>query len=127
MEIIWSPQNEEAAAIETFHYLREYKLIVCKEHGYALRNLDRHLREYYTFPRSVQKTIAQRFNGVQCVVPENATLPEAYSPPVEAIALPRVGFLCDEEDYGFISVSRIRTAQHCNGHGWRSSREEKEH
>jgi hypothetical protein len=127
MEIIWSPQNEEAAAIETFQYLRECELIVCREHGYALRNLDRHLREYHTYPRSVRKTIAQRFSGVPWVVPENATLPEAYGPPVEAIAPPRVGFLCDEEDCGFISVSRTRTAQHCNGHGWRSSREEKEH
>jgi hypothetical protein len=128
MEISWSLQpGEAAAAVGTFQYLEEYKLIVCREHGYALRNLDRHLVEYHVYPRSVRKTISLRFNGVTFVAPEDAPLPKAYGPPIEAIAAPRVGFLCDERDCGFISISRTRTAQHCNGHGWRSSHDEKEH
>jgi hypothetical protein len=128
MEISWSLQNEEAAAnVDTFTYLEEHKLIVCKEHGYALRNLDRHLVDYHVYPRSVRKTISRRFNGVAFVVPEDAPLPKAYGPPIEAIAPPRVGFLCDERGCGFTSISRTRTAQHCNGHGWRSSHDEKEH
>jgi hypothetical protein len=128
MEISWSLQNEEAAAaVETFTYLEEHKLIVCREHGYALRNLDRHLVDYHVYPRSVRRTISRRFNGVAFVVPEDAPLPKAYGAPIEAIAPPRVGFLCDEAECGFISISRTRTAQHCNGHGWRSSHEEKEH
>jgi len=128
MEISWSLQNEEAAAaIETFKYLEEHKLIVCREHGYALRNLDRHLVDYHVYPRSIRKTISRLFNGVAFVFPEDAPPPKAYSPPIEDIAPPRVGFLCDEKECGFISTSRTRTAQHCNGHGWRSSHDEKEH
>jgi hypothetical protein len=60
-------------------------------------------------------------------MPENAILPEVYSPPFEVITPPRVGFLYNEEDCRFISVSRTRTAQHYNGYEWRSSREEKEY
>ena len=128
MEITWSTQNEEAAAaVKTFTYLEEHRLIVCREHGYALRNLDRHLLDYHVYPQSVRRTISRRFNGVEFVVPEDAPLPKAYGPPIEAIAPPRVGYLCDEKDCGFTSISRTRTAQHCNGHGWRSSHEEKEH
>lgn len=127
MEIVWSTDDQEAAAIERFQYLREYRLIVCREHGYALRNLDRHLLEYHVYPRTVRKAIAQRFSGVPRVAPENAPLPKAYGPPIEAIEPPRQGFLCDEEDCGFISISRTRIAQHCNGHGWRSTRGEREH
>jgi hypothetical protein len=128
MEISWSLQSEEAtAAVETFKYLEEHKLIVCGEHGYALRNLDRHLVDYHVYPRSVRKTISRLYNGVAFVFPEDAPLPKAYGPPIEHIAPPRVGFLCDERECGFISISRTRTAQHCNGHGWRSSHDEKEH
>jgi superfamily II DNA helicase RecQ len=128
MEISWSLQDEEAAAaVETFKYLEEHKLIVCREHGYALRNLDRHLVDYHVYPRSIRKTISRLFNGVAFVFPEDAPLPKAYGPPIEHIAPPRVGFLCDETECGFISISRTRTAQHCNGHGWRSSHDEKEH
>lgn len=128
MEINWSLQDAEAAtAVETFKYLEEHKLIVCREHGYALRNLDRHLVDYHVYPQRVRKTISRLFNGVEFVFPEDAPLPKAYGPPIEHIAPPRVGFLCDEKECGFISISRTRTAQHCNGHGWRSSHDEKEH
>jgi hypothetical protein len=87
MEISWSLQSEEAtAAVETFKYLEEHKLIVCGEHGYALRNLDRHLVDYHVYPRSVRKTISRLYNGVAFVFPEDAPLPKAYGPPIEHIA-----------------------------------------
>lgn len=34
------------AAIQTFENLTDVKVFVCKEHGYELRNLKRHLLEH---------------------------------------------------------------------------------
>lgn len=122
-----SPKGQETAAIEAFEYLSEYKLMVCKEHGYALRNLDRHLLEYHVFPLSVRKAVVQHFNGVRRVLPEDARLPTPYGPPINVITPPKSGFLCAEEDCGFISTCRARIGQHCNGHGWKSTSEARQH
>lgn len=127
MEVIWSTQCQEAAAIGRFQYLEDYELIICREHGYALRNMNRHLLDYHTYPRDVRKAIIQRFNGLPCRLPEHARLPKAFGSPVDTIAAPRRGFACEEEECNFISTCRTRIAQHCNRHGWKSMPGEREH
>jgi hypothetical protein len=127
MEIVWSSQCQEAAAIGRFRYLEDYELIICSEHGYALRNLNRHLLDYHNYPRNVRKAIIQRFNGVPHRLPEHARLPKAFGSPMDAIAAPRRGFACEEEECDFISTGRTKIAQHCNGHGWKSMPGEREH
>ncbi len=127
MEIVWSSQRQQAEAIVNFRYVQDARLIVCREHGYAVRNLDRHLLDYHDYSRDVRKTIAAQFRGMPLVAPETASLPKAYGPPIEDLAPPRRGFLCEEANCGWISSRRATIAEHCNKHGWRSLPGEREH
>jgi superfamily II DNA helicase RecQ len=127
MEIVWSSQCQQEEAIENFRYVQDARLIICREHGYAVRNLDRHLLDYHDYSRDIRKTIAAQFRGVPLVAPETASLPKAYGPPIEDLAPPRRGFLCEESDCGCVSSRRATIAEHCNKHGWRSLPGEREH
>jgi hypothetical protein len=89
--------------------------------------LDRHLLDYHDYSRDVRKTIAARFRGVPLVVPETASLPTAYGPPIEDLAPPRRGFMCEESNCGRISSRRATIAEHYNKHGWRSLPSEREY
>jgi hypothetical protein len=128
MEIVWCPlQSREATAMGDFQYLQEHELIVCREHGYAVRNLDRHLSDYHVYSRSVRKAVSRRFDGLSRAAPENASLPKAYGPPIEGLAPPRKGYACGEADCGWISSRRAKIAEHCKRHGWKSTPGDREH
>ena len=128
MEIVWSPpHSQEATAIGNFRYLPEYELIVCREHAYAVRNLDRHLLDYHVYSRNVRKAVSQRFDGLPRAAPEKASLPKAYGPPIEGRSPPRKGFACDEANCGWISTRRAKIAEHCKAHGWKSRPGDREH
>ncbi|KAK0926478.1 hypothetical protein LTR29_017851 [Friedmanniomyces endolithicus] len=129
MEVTWplTSPGAKTTAIDTFHYLPEHRVIICREHGYAVQNLARHLLDYHVYTRSVRKAVSQRFHGLPLVAPQLAALPSAYGPPVDGLAPPRPGFQCDEDDCRSISTRRATIAEHCNGHGWRSTRDEREH
>lgn len=129
MELVWSSQRSAtgATAVDAFEYLEEYKLIICKEHGYAVQNLKSHLQQYHVFHRDIRKTILQKFNALPLAQPHEATLPHAYGPPMDCLASPQRGFQCEEKDCRWISSSRAKIAEHANGHGWRSKPDEREH
>jgi len=130
MESTWalpSRETSETTAIETFVYLPEHRSIVCQEHGYAVRKLDRHLLESHIYSATIRRAIKQHFQGQPLVDPRDAVLPKAYSPAIPALAPPRKGFLCDEPDCGQISTRRATIAEHCRTHGWRSLPNDREH
>ena len=106
IEINWSLQYEEViATIKTFKYLEEYKLIIYREYGYTLYNLDRYLVEYYVYLQSIYKTISRLFDSIEFIFPEDTPLLKAYGPPIEGIALLYIGFLYNEKGYRFTSIS----------------------
>ncbi|KAG6264438.1 hypothetical protein E4U47_006900, partial [Claviceps purpurea] len=127
MEFVFdSRESQEAAALDNFKYLQQHKLIICKEHGYAVA-LKRHLSEYHTYPRSVQQAVLRRFHGLPLTAPKDAVLPTAYELPIEGLAPPRKGFECDEADCGWISTRRDNIMKHCRTHGWTSTPGDREH
>lgn len=110
------------------HYIPEYKVLVCKEHCYALRNLDLHLRDSHTIAVGDRRAIAGRYAALSLAKPAEVPLPPPLSPPFEALGQPMDGILCDEEECGFISINRTRMRMHCNKeHGWRSKQNQREH
>lgn len=129
MEFVWSSQRPEvmAEAVDTFEYLEDYRVIVCKEHGYAVQNLRWHLLKYHVFRQDARKAIVQKFDGLPLVPPQEAPLPRPYSPPMACLASPQQGFQCEEEDCCWVSSSRPKIAEHANSHGWRSKPDEREH
>lgn len=79
--------TEEAA--QGFEYLSDYKILMCKEHGFGLRNLRRHLLKQYAYSRHARDVIVERFGGLKIVNPENAPLPTSAVEPFECLRAPR--------------------------------------
>ena len=113
------------AAIDSFEYLAAHQVLLCSEHGYAVRNLKTHLDRYHTYPAVEKKAVLAHFAKVPLVPPEDASLPEAYGPPIECLAAPRPGYLCDgdgQQDCRHISIRQKKIAEHCNvAHAWKAS------
>lgn len=113
----------------TFLYLSEHKAIVCREHGYAVENLKRHIQQYHCFSRQLTSAVVDKFRSVERTpvdcIPQPAS---SESPPIDGLATPRNAFQCVEDDCRLISIGRSNIAQHCNqAHGWRSTPQNREH
>lgn len=48
-------------AVQGYEYLHEYKILVCKDHGFGLRDLRRHLLEQHSYSRYARDAIIERF------------------------------------------------------------------
>jgi Lhr-like helicase len=110
-------------AIQTFEYLENFKILVCREHGYGLRNLKRHMLEHHAYHRHVRDAIVEHFAACEVACPEEATLPTCAIDPIECLQPPRMGLRCEGwegEACGFVSTSKEKMSRHCNQHGWRS-------
>ncbi|KAG5961487.1 hypothetical protein E4U57_007523 [Claviceps arundinis] len=125
MEIFWSLSDFQATAtaraIANFRYLHEHELIICRYHGYAIGGLDRHLSQYHDYSLSVRTAVSRHFDGLSQAVPENASLPKPYGPPIEGLAPPRKGFACAKADCVWVSTRREGIMKHCRTHGWKST------
>ena len=124
------PVNGADEAIEGYEYLHEYKILVCKEHGFGLRNLRRHLLEQHSYSRYARDAIIERFGNLDIVNPEDAPLPPSGSEPFESLLSPKLALRCAGwagQACEFTSTSKKRLARHCNEHGWKSDVGEREH
>lgn len=112
------------AAIQAFEYLAGYKVLVCKEHGYGLRNVKRHLLEHHSYHRHVRDAVVEHFGGLDIACPEEVALPTSASDVIEVLQAPRTGLRCngwEEQTCDFVSTSKEKMSRHCNQHGWRST------
>ena len=109
-------------------YEADYQVLICKEHGYALRSLSTHLCDQHSIPAKARKAIVAKYDSYSIPSPKEISLPPPFGRPFAALAAPVEAFLCDAEECGFISKSRSVVAQHCNqAHGWHSSKKDLEH
>jgi hypothetical protein len=67
---------------------------VCKEHGFGLRNLRRHLLEQHAYSRNARDVIIERFASLDIVSPENAPLPTSVVEPFDYRRAPRTALHC---------------------------------
>ncbi|RYE97104.1 MAG: hypothetical protein EOO77_39665, partial [Oxalobacteraceae bacterium] len=103
---------------------------MCKEHGFGLRNLRRHLLEQYSYSRYARDAIIERFGNLEIVNPEDASLPRSGVEPFESLPAPKLALRCAGwagQACEFTSTSEKRLARHCNEHGWKSDVGEREH
>jgi hypothetical protein len=82
------PVNRANEAVEGYEYLHEYRILVCKEHGFGLRNLRRHLLEQHSYSRYARDAIIERFGNLDIVNPEDASLPPSGVEPFESLLSP---------------------------------------
>ena len=107
-------------AVERFEYLSDFEVLVCKDHGFGLRNLKRHLLEQHTYPRNVRDAIIERFGELNVVNPEDVMLPTSMIGPIDCLQAPKLALRCAGwagQACDFISTSKERLARHCNEHG----------
>lgn len=88
------PVNGADEALEGYEYLHEYKILVCKEHGFGLRNLRRHLLEQHSYSRYERDAIIERFGNLEIVNPEDASLPRSEVEPFESLLAPKSALRC---------------------------------
>ena len=70
--------------------MSEHKIHVCKEHGFGLRNLRRHLLEQHAYPKHARDAIIQRFGSLDIINPEDAPVPTSAVEPFESLRPPRL-------------------------------------
>lgn len=112
-----------------FYYNAAHRVLICKEHRYAVTSWKRHLSDYHAIGASGLRDAVRFLQDLDIVKPEDAELPTPNGPPLEYLRPSRLGFECrgtNDNNCGRISVSRKGIAQHCNKmHAWRASVREK--
>ena len=100
--------------LRKFEYLEEFKLLVCKSHGYAVRNVKRHLEEQHRETKAVNRAVAQRLTDLEIRDPRTADVPTGPVAPFPSLSPPVSGFFCGDEDgkCGFLSTSSQSLSRH---------------
>jgi hypothetical protein len=108
----------------------DYKILVCKEHGFCCANLWRHLLEHHTYSRHAHDVITQHFGSLNTLSLEDAALPTTAVEPFECLRAPRPALRCAgwaDQACKSASTSKEKLARHCNERGWRSDVGDREH
>ncbi|KAK3615832.1 hypothetical protein LTR56_026357 [Elasticomyces elasticus] len=109
-------------ANEYLLYLRDYGVLICRVHGFAVRQLENHLRIAHQGSAKDRREVVGMFTHCRSRAPPTVPLLEPLQEPFEALALPQKAFLCAAPECGVISISRDGIRIQCNkAHGWRSS------
>ena len=102
-----------------FHYLSDYSVLICKEHGYAGHNIQTHLNREHHLDRQEKKHIQDLYQGLNLISPEEVINPLIKGAPIECLRIYH-GLQCLICDH--IAVSENTMRSHCNkSHKWFST------
>jgi hypothetical protein len=122
---ILHPNNDTPDLADQFDYLADYKVLVCKTHGYRVKNLRRHPADLHTEHRLVKNIVLERFVSIEVLVLETAELPTALVALFSCLATLVDAYFCHRIDKtcSYLSINCRRIADHCKKtHGWTASR-----
>jgi len=109
-------------ADEVFEYLPRYKVLVCKTHRYAVRDLDEHLKRLHKTAIAERRAITSHFADCERIGHAQVTLPPPLEPPFDCLGTPKRAYICEEPECEELSTSRDAIRIHCNKkHDWRST------
>ena len=115
-------------ANECLQWIPEYKVIVCREHEYAIGSVAQHLRIFHSGKDVEKRKVATEFASCDLQTPKDVTLPPPLGEPFPELGKPILAFICEEPECERISISRDEMRKHCNrAHAWKSSKEHREH
>jgi hypothetical protein len=113
---------EEARLVALLEHDDEYGVLICREHGYAVRNLNLHLRDEHAAAARIRRRVVERHASLALAAPADAAVPPPFEAAFDALRPPVDALLCDEPGCGFASVQPTSMRSHCNKtHGWRST------
>lgn len=103
-EVVWDPRSGRQAATATaqlenqqgnatdprsiLHYEEQFKVLICKEHGYALQNLAEHLRKHHAVNAQDRQQIVQEYSNFELLRPQDVPLPEPIGKPFDSLRKP---------------------------------------
>ncbi|KAI6805758.1 hypothetical protein KC342_g19029, partial [Hortaea werneckii] len=109
-------------ACEVFEYLPAHKVLVCRAHCYAIRDLDEHLKRLHKTAAPERRAIVSHFKDYERVAPAQVPLPPPLEAPFDCLGAPQRAYICEEPECEVLSVSRDGIRKHCNNkHDWKST------
>jgi hypothetical protein len=100
------PPASIEAIKDTIRYLREYNVLVCKQHATATQNLDAHLRDQHAIARKLREEIVRSYQHKWAQCREDIKTPALLGLLIDELGAPLDGLQCAEEDCNFITVRR---------------------
>jgi hypothetical protein len=79
-------------------------VLIYKKHGYAMRNLNLHLRDEHAAVARIRRRVIKRHASLTLTAPADAAMPAPFEPAVNALRPPVNALLYDEPGYGFVNV-----------------------
>jgi hypothetical protein len=113
-----------------FEYLEDFKLLVCKSHGYAMQNVKRHLEERHRETKAVNRAATVRLTGLEIHDLRAVKLPAISMALFYSLSPPISGFFCGGEDGNcrFLSMNEQAMSRHWKTvHGSSKGRERLKH
>jgi hypothetical protein len=97
-----------------FGYLEDFKLLVCKSHGHAVRNVKRHLEEQHVETEIVNKAAIARLTALEIHDPRAVEVPITLIAPFASLSSLVNGFLCGSEGgkCAFLSINDQSISRH---------------
>jgi hypothetical protein len=92
----------------------EYGVLICREHGYAVRNLNLHLRDEHATAARIRRRVVKRHASLTLATPADAAVPAPFEAAVNALRPPVNALLCDEPGCGFANVQLTSMRSHYN-------------
>jgi Orsellinic acid/F9775 biosynthesis cluster protein D len=106
-------------------YNPQYKVLICREHGYAMKPsfIERHLRRIHkATPRSIRQSIIEYSNGLELIAPEDLETPRDTPAAIQGLDI--------KDSFQCINCSLLRERKrdimdHCrHEHGWTKDQED---
>jgi len=125
MKICWASQNQlQSRAVAEFMnnaddniicYEAEYKVLICRQHYYAMWNLHDHLHDKHMIIGIEQHcVIAERYTQYELQKLGKMQQPLPLGPPIPALSQPIKALQCNDEMCEHISINCKTMQQHCN-------------
>lgn len=89
---------------EMFCFLKDYGVLVCKQHRTGIVNLDEHFSQNHSVPDSTRKQVVDCLKRLKLVDPAKIKLPEEPERPL-------TGLQC--KDCGFVTINENQIHMHC--------------
>lgn len=87
-------------------YLSTYRVLICREHYYAIYSVDEHLKRLHKLPAVDRRALLSTYSSLSLLSPDQVPLPAPYGPPLAELGAPDDAFICCcDTACGFITTS----------------------
>ena len=108
---------------KTFSFLKEFGVIICKQHCTAVVSLNAHLRKYHAASATLRRQILERFSQYKTVAPNAIKLLDEPVQPIEELGSPLDSAQC--EICSWITINKDKMRRHCKKNHYQAQVEEK--